>query len=240
VLIRYYRIPRLLFAPNPQLISLLENGTGKACVPMGRGVDVDLFRPERRDRRSGPFILGYVGRITVEKDVHLLPELEQGLLEAGYRDFRFLIVGQGAAEPWLSQHLRHADFAGVLRGVELARAYANMDLFVFPSRTDTYGNVVLEAMASGVPAVVTNAGGPQFIVQHGKTGFVSRNAQEFVEHISWFLKDREQRETMSRAARAYALSTTWDAVFDFIYATYGRALDNWARNAPVCQTEVAS
>jgi glycosyltransferase involved in cell wall biosynthesis len=238
LLIRYYQIPRLLFAPNPELVALLKNGTGKPCLPMGRGVDVDLFQPERRDRQAdGPFILGYVGRITVEKDVHLLLQLEQGLLDAGCRDFRFLIVGQGAAEPWLKEHLRQADFAGVLRGVELARAYANMDLFVFPSRTDTYGNVVLEAMASGLPAVVTNAGGPQFIVQHGKTGFVAKDIREFVEHIAWFLADRERRETMSRAARAYALSTTWDAVFDFIYESYGKALASGARNLPACQTE---
>jgi glycosyltransferase involved in cell wall biosynthesis len=237
VLTRYYRIPRLLFAPNPQLISMLENTTGKPCLPMGRGVDVELFTPQRRDHKGGPFTLGYVGRITVEKDIHLLPELERGLLEAGYRDFRFLIVGQGAAEPWLRQHLQKADFTGVLRGVELACAYANMDLFIFPSRTDTYGNVVLEAMASGVPAAVTDAGGPQFIVQHGKTGFISKNAREFIEQISWFLADRERRETMSHAARAYALTNTWDAVFDSVYAAYNKALSDWARNAPFCQAE---
>jgi glycosyltransferase involved in cell wall biosynthesis len=237
LLIRYYAIPRLLFAPNPELVRLLQEGTGKPCLPMGRGVDVDLFTPERRDRQGGPFTLGYVGRITVEKDVHLLPQIEKSLLEAGCRDFRFQIVGQGAAEPWLKEHLRQADFAGVLRGVELARAYANMDLFVFPSRTDTYGNVVLEAMASGLPAVVTDAGGPQFIVQHGKTGFVAKDVKGFAEHIGWFLADPQRQETMSRAARAYALSTTWDAVFDFIYETYAKALASGARNLPVCQTE---
>ena len=236
-LIRYYRIPRLLFAPNPQLISLLEKGTGKPCFPMSRGVDVELFTPERRDRQGGLFTLGYVGRITVEKDIGLLPEIEQGLLDAGYGNFRFLVVGQGAAEPWLRQHLRHAEFTGVLRGRELANAYASMDVFVFPSRTDTYGNVVLEAMASGVPALVTDKGGPQFIVQPGKTGFVAKNAREFVEQILWLAAHREQRETMSRAARAFALTNTWDAAFDSVYTLYGKVLGDSVGSRSCSQPE---
>jgi glycosyltransferase involved in cell wall biosynthesis len=236
-LVRYYKIPCLLFAPNPQLTSMLEKGTGKPCLPMGRGVDVELFTPQRRDRQGGLFTLGYVGRITVEKDVGLLPEIEQGLLDAGFSNFRFVIVGQGAAEPWLRQHLRHAEFAGVLRGKELAHAYANMDIFVFPSRTDTYGNVVLEAMASGIPALVTDEGGPQFIVQHGKTGFVAKNARDFVEQILWLAANREPRETMSRAARAFALTNTWDAVFDFVYAMYGKVLTDSAGSVHLSQPD---
>ena len=239
-LIRYYKIPRLLFAPNPQLISLLEKGTGKPCFPMGRGVDIELFTPERRNRQGGLFTVGYVGRITVEKDVGLLPEMEQGLLDAGFSNFRFLVVGQGAAEPWLRQHLRHAEFTGVLRGGELANAYANMDLFVFPSRTDTYGNVVLEAMASGVPAIVTDEGGPQFIVQPGKTGAVAKHARDFVGQILWFAANRQQRETMARAARAFAVSNTWDAVFDSVYALYDRVLTVSAGSMSYCPSEATA
>lgn len=105
------------------------------------------------------FTLGFVGRLTVEKNVRLLVELEKALLGLGCKNFRFLIVGQGVLEPWLRENLRHGTFAGVLKGDALARAYAKMDVFTFPSRTDTFGNVVLEALASGVPAVVTNEGG---------------------------------------------------------------------------------
>ncbi len=224
LLTRYFQIPRLLFAPNPELIRMLECRTGKPCFPMGRGVDLDLFHPQRRDRGAEPFTFGYVGRLTVEKNIHLLARLEQALLDAGHRDFRFLIVGQGTAEPWLRRHLRQADFAGVLRGEALARAYANMDVFVFPSETDTFGNVVLEALASGVPAVVTNTGGPRFVVQHGKTGFVAANEQAFADHMSWLLMNPERCREMARAARAFALSTSWDAVFDSVYAVYRRYL----------------
>jgi glycosyltransferase involved in cell wall biosynthesis len=84
--------------------------------------------------------------------------------------FRFLIVGHGGEEAWLRERLPRAEFTGVLRGEALSRAYANMDLVRFPSHTDTFGNVVLEALASGVPAIVTPDGGPRTIVRDGETG----------------------------------------------------------------------
>jgi glycosyltransferase involved in cell wall biosynthesis len=220
LLARYYRIPRLLFAPNPELITLLERRTGKPCLLMSRGVDHDLFSPERREPKEQPFTLGYVGRLTTEKNVHFLVELERALLAAGQHDFRFLIVGQGSAEPWLQQHLQKAEFAGVLHGEALARAYANMDLFVFPSETDTFGNVVLEALSSGVPAITTSAGGPRFIVRHGETGFVANDLPDFVQRVQWLMTHKDQRETMSHAARAYALTASWDAVFNSVYVAY--------------------
>src|SRR6185437_7045960 len=91
----------------------------------------------------------------------------------GLDGVRFLIVGLGSEEASLRAALGRADFVGVLRGEELARAYANMDVLVFPSHTDTFGNVVLEALSSGVPAVVTGNGGPKFIVREGETGFIA-------------------------------------------------------------------
>jgi glycosyltransferase involved in cell wall biosynthesis len=138
-------------------------------------------------------------------------------------------VGQGAEEPWLKANLRQAEFAGVLQGEALARAYANMDVFAFPSRTDTFGNVVLEAMASGVPAVVTDGGGPKFIVRHGEDGFVARNNFEFVEHISSLLSNRELLTAMRSAARQHALAASWDAVFEQVYRVYDQMLNERQR-----------
>src|SRR4029077_7832957 len=157
--LRYYHIAEILFAPNQELIQLLEKGTNKPCFLMQRGVDTVQFDPARRDRSESEFVIGYVGRLTVEKNVRLLADLERELVRAGIVNFRFLIVGQGAGEPWLRANLWRAELPGVLTGDALGRAYANMDAFVFPSRTDTYGNVVLEALASGVPAIVSDSGG---------------------------------------------------------------------------------
>ena len=116
---------------------------------------------------------GMWGGFRCEKNVALLARVERELAAMGMDGVRFLIVGHGGEEAALRAELKAADFAGVLRGVELARAYADMDVLVFPSHTDTFGNVVLEALASGVPAVVTPDGGPKFILRDGKTGFVA-------------------------------------------------------------------
>ena len=226
--LRYYHIAQLQFAPNQELIELIEKGTGKPCYPMHRGVDTELFEPSKRDREGDTFVIGYVGRLTVEKNIRFLAELEQGLIDAGLNNFRFLIVGQGAEEDWLKANMRSADFTGVLRGEALARAYANMDVFAFPSRTDTYGNVVLEALASGVPAVVTDSGGPRFIVRAGETGFVARNQQEFVASIQSLAAQPEQLPRMRAAARAHAMTASWDAVFEYVYASYERNLRSGA------------
>jgi glycosyltransferase involved in cell wall biosynthesis len=221
---RFYQIARVLFAPNCELVSLLEKSTGKPCVLMGRGVDTTLFDPAKRDRSPGPFTLGFVGRLTVEKNVRLLVDLEKALLELGCRNFRFLIVGQGALEPWLRQNLRHGTFAGVLKGDALARAYANMDVFTFPSRTDTFGNVVLEALASGVPAVVTNEGGPKFIIRNGETGFAVSDVREFSAAVERIATDASLLARMRLAARQSAMSVSWDAVFESVYLVYERSL----------------
>lgn len=225
-LLRFYKIPRILFAPNQELIQLLAGETGKPCHLMGRGVDTNLFDPCRRHRQDTTFVLGYVGRLTTEKNIRLLVELEKALLRANAGKFRFMIVGQGAEEPWLKAQMQTADFLGVRRGEELARAYANMDVFVFPSRTDTYGNVVLEALASGVPAIVSDAGGPRFIVKHGETGFVATDIAEFASFVQRLMADPERLSKMRGAAREHALSASWDSVFESVYAQYDQLLRN--------------
>jgi glycosyltransferase involved in cell wall biosynthesis len=222
--LRFYHIAQLLFAPNQELIELMEKGTGKPCYPMHRGVDTVLFDPKRRTRENETFVIGYVGRLTVEKNIRFLAELEQGLITAGLTNFRFLIVGQGSEESWLKANMRRADFTGVLQGEALAEAYANMDVFAFPSRTDTYGNVVLEALASGVPAVVTDSGGPRFIVRHGETGFVAHDRQEFLDCICNLAAQPGLLPMMRTAARTYAMNASWDRVFEYVYLAYERSL----------------
>jgi glycosyltransferase involved in cell wall biosynthesis len=216
----------VLLAPNSELIEMLESRTGKRCFLMARGVDTELFHPGKRGRHKDKdvFTIGYVGRITTEKSVEALVEIEAGLRAAGITDYRLLIVGQGASKDYLRANLRNADFAGVLRGEELARAYANMDVFAFPSRTDTFGNVVLEAMSSGVPALVTNEGGPQFIVSPGVTGYICKQTADFVDHLQRMKASSAELDAMRVAARKHAESTSWDSVFAAVYGAYEVAL----------------
>jgi len=219
--LRFYRLGKVLFAPNPELVQLLSGRTERPTFLMERGIDTELFSPEKRDRADGPLTLGFVGRVTPEKGVRFLAEVERALLAAGLCDFRFVIVGGGSEQSWLAQHLWHAEFPGVLSGETLARAYANMDIFVFPSHTDTFGNVVLEAMASGVPAVVTADGGPKFLVRSGETGFVAADEPGFLRQVVELAVNRGLRESMSEASRRRALDRSWDRVFKEVYAGYG-------------------
>jgi glycosyltransferase involved in cell wall biosynthesis len=168
-------------------------------------------------------VLGYVGRLSVEKNVALLARVERELLQHGITNFRFLVVGHGSEEVDLRSTLTHADFPGVLRGAELSAAYANMDLFLFPSQTDTFGNVVLEALSSGVPAIVTTGGGPKYIVRDQQTGFVAAE-EVFAPTIAALVRDREHLANMRSAARQYALTCSWDAVFARVYDGYRNIL----------------
>jgi glycosyltransferase involved in cell wall biosynthesis len=217
---RFYSGAKVLFAPNLELCALLERATGRPCHLMPRGVDAELFHPFRRTRNSGDpvRILGFVGRLSIEKNIGLLVRINQELAQ-NHGNIRFVIVGHGGDEAWLRQHMARAEFTGVLRGAALATAYANMDLFVFPSHTDTFGNVVLEALASGVPAVVTPDGGPRSIVRDGVTGRVVPDDQ-FTAAISGLLADPARLAQMRGAARDYALTASWDSVFEGVYAAY--------------------
>lgn len=221
---RFYRLAKVLFAPNLELCAMLEKAAGKPCHLMQRGVDTELFTPakRRRDPDDESITLGYVGRLSIEKNIALLVRIAEQLKAMGV-DARFLIVGQGGDEALLREQLPGAEFAGVLRGEALAQVYADMDIFVFPSRTDTFGNVVLEALASGVPAVVTPGGGPKYIVRDGKTGFVVPDAG-FAEAITGLMRDRERLAAMRLAAREYALGCSWDAVFGRVYDAYQTVL----------------
>ena len=218
---RFYSIAQVLFAPNPDLCALIERTTVRPCHLMPRGVDAELFHPAKRTRKGDDSerILGFVGRLSIEKNVGLLAKIQEELDRRGVKNFRFLIVGHGGDEAWLRERLLQAEFTGVLRGETLATAYANMDLFVFPSHTDTFGNVVLEALASGVPAIVTPDGGPRTIVRDGETGRIVPDDQ-FAEAIAWLLGDPGSLDQMRRDARAYALTASWDSVFEGIYADY--------------------
>ena len=227
---RFYRMAEVLLAPNAALCRLLEQMTGRHCALMPRGVDTAEFSPQFRGRnpQDNAFVLGYCGRFSVEKNLALLVRVGQQLIEQGITGFRFLMVGHGKQESWLREHLPNAEFSGVLRGRELAKAYADMDLFLFPSHTDTFGIVVLEALASGVPAIVTPDGGPGSIVRQGETGFIVED-DKFADAIASLMLDRARHAQMRLAARAHAEAASWDAVFEGVYRTYNDAIEQYSR-----------
>ncbi len=221
----FYEVARFHFAPNQELITKLHEATHRPCTLMERGVDLAMFSPERRDRgEDGQFVIGYVGRLSTEKKVRSFAALARAVKDAGYDNVKFVFVGQGGEEEWLRQNVPDAEFTGVLRGAALSRAYANMNLFVFFSETDTFGNVVLEALASGVPSVVSDQGGPKFIVDHERCGFVCNTEEEFTASVLRLMASPSLQRDMAVAARQRAERASWDAVFAEVYETYRREL----------------
>jgi len=153
----------------------------------------------------------------------MLVEIERELLAAGKRNFEFLVIGEGSEREYLQTNMRTATFPGFLEGRRLSEAYANMDIFVFPSDTETFGNVVQEAGASGVPSIVSDQGGPKFIVRDGETGFVAKSLDDFVKYALRLMDDKEKLSAMKSESREVALTRSWDAVFDEVYESYQAA-----------------
>ncbi len=231
-LMSFYRFSHFTMAPNQTMVDLLHERTGRPAYRMKHGVDCARFSSAHRaDPResggelrldgAGEFCVGWVGRLTPEKNVRALVDIERQLVAAGERNFRFLIVGDGGERQWLERNLQRAEFPGFLTGDALAAAFASMDAFVFPSHTDTFGLVILEAMASGVPVVLGSQAAPRVGVRNGIEGFVS---DLFTDGILTLMRSPELRRDMGMAAQRLAASQTWDVVFDGVYKTYEVAL----------------
>ncbi len=217
---RYYALARVLLAPNLELVNMLRESTGKPTFLMQRGVDTELFSPAKRERTDTVLNIGFVGRLSPEKSVRVLREVALALRQANVREFRITVIGDGHERGWLEQNVPNVKLEGLLYGELLARAYANMDIFAFPSHTDTFGNVVLEALASGVPNVVTSSGGPKYLVQDGVTGYVARDERSFLDGVVRLALDPENRERMGVRAREFALCRYWNRIFDQVYDAY--------------------
>ncbi|QYJ16535.1 D-inositol-3-phosphate glycosyltransferase [Rubrobacter xylanophilus DSM 9941] len=205
------------------------------------GVDGDLFNPGRRDGGlhralgSGRKLLLYVGRLSREKG---LEEMATGYLRLRRRrdDVHLVLAGEGPLRRDLEWRLGEAaTFTGLVEGEELARIFASCDVFVFPSLTDTLGRAVLEAQASGIPAVVYGSGGPSECVIPGESGFVADPGDEegFFSLVEALLDDASRRRRMGRAARRFARSMQWEAVAGRLLALHAELAHGERSVAPV-------
>lgn len=183
-----------------------------------RGLDTELFSPARRDltfwsKRGlvpGEIGLLYTGRVSKEKKLDLFTAVVRQLRREGL-PVRALVVGSGPYAAEWKADFSEAIFTGYLKGEELATAYASADLFVFPSTTDTFGNVILEAQASGLPCVVSDQGGPRELVDDEKNGFVTRAGDlgSLVDAVRRICLDEKMRHRMSAASRRRVEDRNW-------------------------------
>ena len=167
----------------------------------------------------------YAGRLTKEKGVELLAD---AFLAARWRDPRLHLVlaGGGPEEQALRDRLGdHATFLGWLGGIDLARAYASADVFLFASETDTFGQVLLEAQASGLPVVAVGKGGPASLIESGATGLLTEpDADALAESVLSLVRAPLLRERLRRAALAGVRERTWEAALERLATGYRRTL----------------
>jgi glycosyltransferase involved in cell wall biosynthesis/predicted metal-dependent phosphoesterase TrpH len=225
----FYRQCKAVLSPSPAADdSLVALGVERDRIGRwGRGVDLDLYDPAKGDPDAypGQIKVLYAGRLTKEKGVDLLAE---GFLRARKRDPRLhlLLAGGGPEEDWLRERLgEHATFLGWLDREQLAHAYASADLFLFCSRTDTYGQVIAEAQASGLPVVAVDEGGPRSLIRDRHSGWlVESDADEVAAAVAQLAASPFLRERLSRSALAEVRGRTWEAAFQQLAAGYDRAL----------------
>lgn len=207
----------------------------------GRGVDLGLFDPARRNgalhdewsRASAPggprTVVGYVGRLAQEKSVRRLVEVSR------IPGVRVVVVGDGPELGWLRSHLPDAVFTGMLRGRELAQAFASLDVFVHPGEAETFCQTVQEAQASGVPVVAPASGGPLDLVEHGVTGLLYDIAdpQALRRCVATVVGEPLLRRSLARAAEATVRGRTWERLVDELIDQHYGALVGRVVAAPV-------
>jgi glycosyltransferase involved in cell wall biosynthesis len=226
----FHRPLQKIFVPSQTTLEQLKRHGFTNLHIWPRGVDCSLFHPhynkqEIREKYQihEKYLFVYVGRIAAEKDVHLLPQIAKQLPESVKNDVHWLIVGDGPLKEKLQQDIPdNMTFVGYLHGEELAKTYTAADIFVFPSATETFGNVVLESLASGTPVIGADSGGVKNIVEHGKFGYLCEpgNVESFVHAILQCLLSNAKIKQMGLDGRAYALTQNWDSIFEELLAQY--------------------
>jgi phosphatidylinositol alpha 1,6-mannosyltransferase len=199
-----------------------------------RGISLDLFGPEHRSealhehwtrRRGDRVVVGYVGRLAQEKKVRRLVEV------ARIPGIQLVMVGDGPSRGWLERNLPDARFTGMLRGQDLARAFASLDVFVHTGEAETFCQTVQEAQASGVPVVAPAVGGPVDLVDHGRTGLLYDPADKrsLRRAVATLVGDAALRESMAGQALDGVAQRSWAAVVDELvsdhYAAVVRSAD---------------
>ncbi len=224
----FYDQSDIIFSPSDATSKeLVEKGiSGEKIRLIPRGVDTERFRPNIRENSlklpSGPKLL-YVGRVSKEKNLPLLCGAYRKLLR-DYPDAHLVVVGEGPYLEEMKRTLRDTPctFTGYLEGDALTAAYCACDVFVFPSTTDTFGNVVMEAQACGLPVIVTDMGGPRENIEPEETGVVVKGNDEeaLLSAMRVLLAGSHRRKVMGERARAYAERRTFEQAFAEYWKLY--------------------
>ncbi|MFO7734663.1 MAG: glycosyltransferase family 1 protein [bacterium] len=233
----FYNSCSKIFVPSGAIISELEEHGIKSekLFLWSRGIEMEIFNPSRKDERHMDLLAGkntkrvlFVSRLVWEKELAVLAEVSE-IIRKKDPSVKFIVTGDGPAEKELRQKMPHAVFTGFLEHKALARIYASSDVFFFPSITETFGNVVLESLACGTPAVVATQGGPAGIVEDGISGFHSepKNSKLFADCILKILHDENLKKTMTENAVAYAEKQNWPDIRKRFFNEYEKQFEKY-------------
>ena len=229
---RIHQASDITLAPSKWACRDLEQSGVKNVRLWKRGVDLVNFTPARRDEslRSNiagskeKLIVGYVGRIANEKRIDDLKILDQ------QKDIQLVIVGDGPAAPRIKKELPGARFVGYQSGTELARYVASFDIFVHTGKHETFCQGIQEALASGVPVIGPDTGGPVDLIEHGITGLLidTADAHELLEAVAT-LRNHSSFDLMQLAARKSVEHRTWDYINSQLISHYQDAIDQLSK-----------
>ncbi len=230
----FYSLCDQVYAPSDSMVEELRKENFKTDLRIwSRGVDCERFNPAWRDlawRRSIGFadddvVISFTGRVVLEKGLEFFAEVIE-ILEKQNFAHKVMIVGEGPERARLQKRLPGAHFTGHLSDEPLARAYASSDIFFNPSISETFGNVTLEAMASGLPCMCAEATGSRSLVLQNKTGFMAPfgNHKDFALHLGAMIKSQKLRTTLGRAAIQAAHEFEWDAILAGLVENYRDAI----------------
>lgn len=219
----FYKPCKKLFVPSRETLTQLKmNGFSNLEIWSG-GVDCQLFHPfydKKAVRKqygiTQKYLLTFVGRLAPEKDVHTLLAIADALPSKVKEQIQWFVIGDGPLKEELQQKApANMTFTGYLTGEQLAQFYSASDLFVFPSPTETFGNVVIEALASGTTVIAAHSGGIKNIIKSGVTGYLCEpgNVQAFLNAILELLENDSLRMQLGIEGRNYALTKNWDHIF---------------------------
>lgn len=217
----FYKRCDATFAPSRSMVAECEAHGICNARSWSRGIDTQHFSSVYRDESlraeigvdgETPLLL-MVSRLVKEKDLDDLVGMDRHLKERGL-NYRLALVGRGPYEAALRRKLPDAIFAGQQVGRDLSRWYASGDIFVFPSTTEAFGNVVQEAMASELATVVVDAGGPPGIMEDGVSGLVARpnDPRDLAYKVERLIEDGELRRRLGTEARSLMLNRTWGRI----------------------------
>ena len=223
----FYNRCELVYVPSESIAAeMQEMGISQSRLKLWkRGMDTRLFSPEKRNTDFIRSITGndypnilFVSRLVWEKNLETLIRIYEHCQSRNLK-YNFIIAGDGIAKKACQQKMHKAFFTGSLPHQELSQLYASADVFLFTSISETYGNVVLEAMASGLPCVIADGGGSKDFIQQGINGFKCQpeDQTEFVEKIETILSDELLSTRFSENGRKHSLELDWDKLTDVYF-----------------------